>query len=492
MSDCDSIEDLAASLDDYICQYAAITSTLLRVRKTILGSVRLSRKCPSHVRRRKFYQKYEFHNCYGRFYIAVINGRIPFKKVLDKLRAEVREKHLECGILDSFEGAEDVEEFAEKCGVEPLTKDTVDVDAAVDDIIEQPTKDLANIKFVHKSDPEYLSLEMTKERYEEMISFARTFAIERLDKDEAESASLATKLFKLCIACYITASSPLYWGFGPKVYQFVAENLNARLEGYASPFNHTLVTYCSPFCLDMVFGSLGSVYGPAVTREVRRLVEELRPDERVMLVLNPPYLESELVNCADRVSELVSIDERIRVMSIVPQWDDAPGIQTLRGEDGRLKGFLAEDRLLGKYDHYYWDYQKWRPINAKFGSRLLVYSKSGNVTTDERGKVDELLGIMKKQPDEEVSLMSESPILRVPSDDPGPREDNLGWAEYFMALAHVTAMRSKDPSTQVGAVIVNHENKVVGIGYNGFPSMGEIDNDALLNWGKKGDKPIES
>ncbi|KAF4687486.1 hypothetical protein FOZ60_003852 [Perkinsus olseni] len=60
--------------------------------------------------------------------------------------------------------------------------------------------------------------------------------------------------------------------------------------------------------------------------------------------------------------------------------------------------------------------------------------------------------------------MSESPIMKVPKDDPGPREDNLGWAEYFMALAHVTAMRSKDPSTQVGAVIVNPDNKVVGIG----------------------------
>ncbi|KAF4741794.1 hypothetical protein FOZ63_000394 [Perkinsus olseni] len=47
------------------------------------------------------------------------------------------------------------------------------------------------------------------------------------------------------------------------------------------------------------------------------------------------------------------------------------------------------------------------------------------------------------------SAMSESPIMKVPKDDPGPREDNLGWAEYFMALAHVTAMRSKDPSTQV-------------------------------------------
>ncbi|EER14403.1 Deoxycytidylate deaminase, putative, partial [Perkinsus marinus ATCC 50983] len=88
--------------------------------------------------------------------------------------------------------------------------------------------------------------------------------------------------------------------------------------------------------------------------------------------------------------------------------------------------------------------------------------------------------------------MADSPTMRVPEDDCGPREDNLAWTEYFMALAHVTAMRSKDPSTQVGAVIVNPDKKVVGIGYNGFPSMGEIDNDALLNWGKKGDKPIDS
>ncbi len=46
----------------------------------------------------------------------------------------------------------------------------------------------------------------------------------------------------------------------------------------------------------------------------------------------------------------------------------------------------------------------------------------------------------------------------------------LSWDDYFMGLAHLSAMRSKDPSTQVGAVIVNPEKKVVGIGYNGFPT----------------------
>ena len=49
------------------------------------------------------------------------------------------------------------------------------------------------------------------------------------------------------------------------------------------------------------------------------------------------------------------------------------------------------------------------------------------------------------------------------------REHVLSWDEYFMGLAHLSAMRSKDPSTQVGAVIVDQEHRVVGIGYNGLP-----------------------
>ena len=45
----------------------------------------------------------------------------------------------------------------------------------------------------------------------------------------------------------------------------------------------------------------------------------------------------------------------------------------------------------------------------------------------------------------------------------------ISWDEYFMGLAHLSAMRSKDPNTQVGACIVDDERKVVSIGYNGFP-----------------------
>lgn len=49
------------------------------------------------------------------------------------------------------------------------------------------------------------------------------------------------------------------------------------------------------------------------------------------------------------------------------------------------------------------------------------------------------------------------------------RTDYLSWDEYFMGVAHMSSMRSKDDSSQVGACIVNHKNRIVGIGYNGFP-----------------------
>ena len=49
------------------------------------------------------------------------------------------------------------------------------------------------------------------------------------------------------------------------------------------------------------------------------------------------------------------------------------------------------------------------------------------------------------------------------------RLDYIGWDEYFMGVAQLAAKRSKDPSTQVGACIVSSDNKILSIGYNGFP-----------------------
>lgn len=64
------------------------------------------------------------------------------------------------------------------------------------------------------------------------------------------------------------------------------------------------------------------------------------------------------------------------------------------------------------------------------------------------------------------------------------REDYLNWDEYFMAIAKLSAMRSKDPSTQVGACIVSDNNRILSIGYNGAPN-GYHDDE--FPWDREGD-----
>jgi dCMP deaminase len=64
------------------------------------------------------------------------------------------------------------------------------------------------------------------------------------------------------------------------------------------------------------------------------------------------------------------------------------------------------------------------------------------------------------------------------------RTNYISWDEYFMGVALLSAKRSKDPATQVGACIVNNKNKIVGAGYNGLPA-GCDDNE--FPWEKQGD-----
>eukprot|EP01063_Lacrimia_lanifica_P022955 TRINITY_DN30472_c0_g1_i1.p1 TRINITY_DN30472_c0_g1~~TRINITY_DN30472_c0_g1_i1.p1 ORF type:complete len:262 (+),score=97.96 TRINITY_DN30472_c0_g1_i1:70-786(+) len=64
----------------------------------------------------------------------------------------------------------------------------------------------------------------------------------------------------------------------------------------------------------------------------------------------------------------------------------------------------------------------------------------------------------------------------------GPRMEYLSWTDYFMLLAELSAQRSKDPNRQVGACIVDDDRRVMGIGYNGFPTGCS---DSELPWAGK-------
>lgn len=66
-----------------------------------------------------------------------------------------------------------------------------------------------------------------------------------------------------------------------------------------------------------------------------------------------------------------------------------------------------------------------------------------------------------------------------------PDNDRLCWNDYFMGLAIMASMRSPDPHTKVGAVLVNQKNKIISTGYNGLPKKISSTN---INWARVGNE----
>lgn len=64
------------------------------------------------------------------------------------------------------------------------------------------------------------------------------------------------------------------------------------------------------------------------------------------------------------------------------------------------------------------------------------------------------------------------------------RQDYISWDEYFMSVAHLAALRSKDPNTQVGCCIISDDHKILSMGYNGLPKGCD---DDVFPWEREGD-----
>ena len=69
------------------------------------------------------------------------------------------------------------------------------------------------------------------------------------------------------------------------------------------------------------------------------------------------------------------------------------------------------------------------------------------------------------------------------------RTDYISWDEYFMGVAKLSGMRSKDPNTQVGCCIVSQDNKILSMGYNGLPTGCS---DDVFPWDREGEDPLET
>ena len=69
------------------------------------------------------------------------------------------------------------------------------------------------------------------------------------------------------------------------------------------------------------------------------------------------------------------------------------------------------------------------------------------------------------------------------------RDGYISWDEFFMGAAMLCAERSKDPNTQVGACIVNDENRILSVGYNGFPAGCD---DDVFPWDRSANDPYDT
>ncbi|MBN1792297.1 dCMP deaminase family protein [Candidatus Woesearchaeota archaeon] len=79
--------------------------------------------------------------------------------------------------------------------------------------------------------------------------------------------------------------------------------------------------------------------------------------------------------------------------------------------------------------------------------------------------------------------MAKAKDAKCSSDNVTKRKNYISWDEYFMGVALLSAHRSKDPNTQLGACIVSPQKKIMGVGYNGFPSGCS---DDVLPWAREG------
>jgi len=116
--------------------------------------------------------------------------------------------------------------------------------------------------------------------------------------------------------------------------------------------------------------------------------------------------------------------------------------------------------------------------NGNTSSHLEIQSTSTITTTQTSTQEQDVRSLMLKEAGYDIDNPSNTK----------KRQDYISWDDYFMAISFLSAQRSKDPQVQLGACIVDEDNRIVGIGYNGFPRGCS---DDCLPWASKSDEANE-
>ena len=129
---------------------------------------------------------------------------------------------------------------------------------------------------------------------------------------------------------------------------------------------------------------------------------------------------------------------------------------------------------------------KLKQYSPKFPHLILDFGKS-----DLEGRSFDTSPKQDKKTDAKLEfrdlLINEAGYDPLKTDVVNKRKGYLSWDDYFLSVAFLTSQRSKDPNTQVGAVIVDTNNCITGIGYNGFPRGCS---DDYLPWARTGSSDL--
>jgi dCMP deaminase len=135
--------------------------------------------------------------------------------------------------------------------------------------------------------------------------------------------------------------------------------------------------------------------------------------------------------------------------------------------------------------------RQYTPSPARIQLDLASFVENGNV--NDATTLSTSHNVTKKQEDEQQHKFRDL-LLKEANLDPvttpsTKRTDYLSWDDYFTAIAFLTAKRSKDPNTQVGACIVDQNKCIIGLGYNGFPRGCSDDH---LPWAREANSPLHT
>lgn len=349
---------LAELIEEDVC----LAALYLQFREKLFPEILKASKFDS--RRQLDSAKYELANIYSRFYMCARNEEVPLVDVFEKMRTELLEKKFV--VPDSILEVDVRKKFA-------LTSEAR---SSLFDVYRQMQFEeqacSATWSYIRPDLVEHcakLSITVSKEKLLSLKERCSRFLVQRKDVGTTSLVDAVTTDMLLAVTAfsYMVASGSLYWGFGPDAYNFVKDMLSGEIELYASPFNHTLEHFCSPFELDKVYGSLGSFYRVdwnAVFSQ-GRFAKIKNSEDRIAVIANPPYIESEIGLCFKNIESLLQ-DHAAKVsmvLSICPAWEGASGILGL--QSSRFK--VYEKRLL-PCEHSYYNYQTFKWIAAQFPS----------------------------------------------------------------------------------------------------------------------------